>query len=265
MKVLQPKTPIKYYGGKQLMLGHILPLIPAHKSYTEPFFGGGAVFFAKPKSDFEVVNDTNGELINFYRVLQNNFPALKVKVNATLHSRKLHAAANSIYNMPELFDEVTRAWAVWVMSIQGFAGKLDSCWGFNKTSQSQLSKRISNAKYQFQEYLKERLEAVQIECTDALEIISKYDSPEAFHYCDPPYYNSSLGHYGGYNKQDFEALLLTLSNCKGKFLLSSYPSDLLTEFTTKHGWYTKEVNKTVAISGRVSKKKTEVLTANYKL
>ena len=41
------KTPISYYGGKQTMLKHILPLIPDHKLYTEAFCGGAAVLFAK--------------------------------------------------------------------------------------------------------------------------------------------------------------------------------------------------------------------------
>ena len=63
------KTPITYYGGKQTLLKYLLPLIPQHKLYCEPFFGGGAVFFAKPKSDVEVINDINGEVINFFIVI----------------------------------------------------------------------------------------------------------------------------------------------------------------------------------------------------
>ena len=42
------KTPISYYGGKQMLLKHILPLIPEHTLYTEAFCGGCAVLFAKP-------------------------------------------------------------------------------------------------------------------------------------------------------------------------------------------------------------------------
>ncbi|MEG1485585.1 MAG: DNA adenine methylase [Bacteroidales bacterium] len=41
------KTPISYYGGKQTLLKHILPLIPEHSLYTEAFAGGYAVLFAK--------------------------------------------------------------------------------------------------------------------------------------------------------------------------------------------------------------------------
>ena len=63
------KTPISYYGGKQMMLPHILPLIPEHRTYVEPFFGGGAVFWMKPPSEYEVVNDINSRLITFYKAL----------------------------------------------------------------------------------------------------------------------------------------------------------------------------------------------------
>lgn len=60
------RTPISYYGGKQTMLKHILPLIPSHKIYTEAFCGGAAVLFAKRPSEAEIINDINMELTNFY-------------------------------------------------------------------------------------------------------------------------------------------------------------------------------------------------------
>lgn len=53
------RTPISYYGGKQTMLKHIMPLIPAHKIYTEAFCGGAAVLFAKRPAEAEVINDIN--------------------------------------------------------------------------------------------------------------------------------------------------------------------------------------------------------------
>ena len=54
---IQVKTPISYYGGKQSMLKHILPIIPKHSNYVEPFFGGGAVFWAKDPKATEIIND----------------------------------------------------------------------------------------------------------------------------------------------------------------------------------------------------------------
>jgi DNA adenine methylase len=60
------KIPVSYYGGKQQLASIILGLIPEHRLYCEPFLGGAAVFFAKEPSPVEVINDTNGQLINFY-------------------------------------------------------------------------------------------------------------------------------------------------------------------------------------------------------
>ena len=106
------RTPISYYGGKQKLAKRIIELIPEHKLYCEPFIGGAAVFFGKTKSNVEVINDTNGELINFYKVCQTDFDNLKKEVNETLHSRQLHDDAWVVYNKPHLFSPVKRAWAV---------------------------------------------------------------------------------------------------------------------------------------------------------
>lgn len=79
------KTPITYYGGK--MVCHILPLIPEHHTYIEPFFGGGAIFFAKQPSAAEVVNDINHRLVTFYKVLKYDFDEIHRLLDETFHSR----------------------------------------------------------------------------------------------------------------------------------------------------------------------------------
>lgn len=71
------RTPITYYGGKQRLANIIISMMPKHKIYCEPFFGGGAVFFQKPKAGLEVINDKNNMLISFYQVVQNNFEQLQ--------------------------------------------------------------------------------------------------------------------------------------------------------------------------------------------
>lgn len=82
------KTPITYYGGKQKLAPTIIGMMPAHKIYCEPFFGGGSVFFAKGKSFLEVINDHNDVLMTFYRVCQNeeSFMRLRELISQTLDS-----------------------------------------------------------------------------------------------------------------------------------------------------------------------------------
>ena len=68
------KPILKWVGGKRQLLPRILPLIPPHSRYFEPFFGGGAVGFALADRfpDREVtIGDANPELTNFYRIVKN--------------------------------------------------------------------------------------------------------------------------------------------------------------------------------------------------
>lgn len=258
------KTPLSYYGGKQRLLSKILPLIPDHHLYAEPFCGGAAVFFGKKPSNVEVLNDTNKELINFYQVAQNHFTELERMIRVTLHSRRLHKDAQVVYEHPHLFSEIKRAWAVWALCTQSFASQLNGGFGYERKTNT-IAIKIHNKRLAFTEEIAERLQQVQLEYTDAVYLIQSRDMEEAFFYCDPPYFNSDCGHYGGYTIEHFERLLQTLAAIKGKFLLSSYPSDMLTNYTKTQGWYTKTYETSIAINGkrRKVKKKTEVLTANY--
>jgi DNA adenine methylase len=101
---LKRKTPISYYGGKQSMLKNILPLIPKHIHYVEPFFGGGAVFWAKEPSSIEIINDYNDNVVNFYRVMKMRFEELQKIVQSTPFSREIYKNALLIYNTPQAFD-----------------------------------------------------------------------------------------------------------------------------------------------------------------
>ncbi len=258
------KTPISYYGGKQKLCTEIISRMPAHNLYCEPFIGGAAIFFGKEPSKVEVINDTNKELINFYKVVQDDFVSLEKEIRITLHSRDLHRKATVIYTNPDMFSEIKRAWAVWVLSSQSFCSMLDGTFGYDKLKNT-VAIKINNKKQSFTEEYAIRLQNVQLECTDALKVIKSRDIEDAVFYLDPPYFNSDCGHYDGYSIEDFERLLQLLSTIKGKFLLSSYPSDVLAKYTKENKWHTVAFKQNVSVNAKsgVLKSKVEVLTANY--
>ena len=98
---LKLKPPFTYYGGKQKLVSEIVPRIPTnHKLYASVFAGGAAEFFAKEPSGVEVLNDTNKELINFYKVVKFNFIDLEKLIKISLHSRSFHSDAFVIYSPP---------------------------------------------------------------------------------------------------------------------------------------------------------------------
>lgn len=261
------KPPLTYYGGKQMLSKLIVSLIPPHNIYCEPFFGGGAVFFAKAPSKLEVINDTNGELINFYRIVKTKFRDLDKEIKCTLHSRDLHQAAKIVLGYPQLFDEVKRAWAIWTLANESYASKLNGNWGYDK-KENRSVKQLQSKRNSFAKDYAERLEQVQIENREALKIIDTWDKKDAFFYCDPPYINTNQGHYKGYTKEDFEELVITLSKIRGNFLLSSYPSEMLAKYAKQNKWFIKKVDMALSLASNPDskvKRKIEVLMGNYKL
>lgn len=259
------KPPITYYGGKQTLSKQIIELIPEHKIYCEPFFGGGAVFFAKPESKIEVINDINGELINFYKVIKSKFKKLEKEIKSTLYSRESHQAARTIFANPKLFNEVNRAWAVWTLANQSYASKLNGSWGYDKKENKSVN-QLNTKRNNFTEIYAKRLENAEIENQDAIEVIKQRDSKATFFYLDPPYIETNQGHYKGYTKEDYERLLKTLKNIKGKFLLSSYPNEILKKYTKQYAWQIKTIETHLSVStnskAKTSRKK-EVLIKNY--
>lgn len=275
--ILPRKKPLlPYYGGKQAMLPHILPLIPPHTVYVEPFCGGAAVFWAKQPAELECINDVNGELVNFYRVAQQAPDRLAKLINATLHSRLSHWYANVVYNNPALFSRTRRAWAVWTGAIQGYCHQLDGTWGYEKTpsnGKSRLTGYVAKRAAEFStadefgfNAFSTRLQKTQIECVDALRLIEARDEPGVFFYLDPPYFNSDCGHYRGYSEADFASLLAALSTLKGRFLLSCYDSDVMRTHANANGWTVDVFDKQLSASpphARAGRRKIKCLVRNY--
>ena len=212
-----------YYGGKQRMSSKIVPLLPRHTVYVEPFAGGAAVFYAKPWPDVgnnnhyrEVLNDTNQEIVNFYRVLRDQPDALFRATCLTPHSRVEHTKTAR----EPTSDPVERARRWFVDIQQSFANKSRGGWGTSvyganqaATWQNACARMLGAA---------ERLHSVHIECDDALRVIERWDSPQTLFYCDPPYPGTHQGHYSGYSQDDFAALVDTLNSAQGSFVLSCY-------------------------------------------
>lgn len=264
MESQQPllKTPINYYGGKHQMLRHILPKIPQHHTYVEPFFGGGAVFWGKPESKAEVINDANGRLITFYKVLKHSFDDLKELIDETFQSRQQHAETGLIYK-GEITDELQMAWAVWVQTNLSFGRQIGSGWSYDRKGKCAL--RISNKKEQLTQAYQERMKLVTIENNDVFKVIKAYDSPDTFFYFDPPYVSANQGHYAGYTEEDFIRLLEACAKMEGKFLLSCYPEQVLLDYRQKYGWASEDNQKIMVTEpkNRTAKVKVECLTWNY--
>lgn len=186
-------TPIvKWVGGKRQLLDAIVPLIPKHSTYYEPFVGGGAVLFSY-QPERAVINDSNEELMNIYKVVKNN-PQELVEV------LQKHAAKNSeeyyyeIRNLDRSFEtymdmsDVDRAARILYLNKTCFnglyrvnkAGEFNVPWGRYKNPQI-VNERTIHA---VSKYLNDA--KVRILCEDYRDTFRGIDK-DAFVYMDPPY------------------------------------------------------------------------------
>jgi DNA adenine methylase len=70
------RGPLSYIGGKNRLAKRIVEMFPEHLTYVEAFAGGAQVFFHKQPSTVEVLNDLDGEIVNFYRVCKEHYEEL---------------------------------------------------------------------------------------------------------------------------------------------------------------------------------------------
>jgi DNA adenine methylase len=222
---------ISFYGGKQRMSSKIVPLIPKHTVYVEPFCGGAAVFFAKPCPDIktcdhyrEVINDIAGDVVNLYRCFQDKEKAeiLITRLQATPYSREEWELSK---DRNETLNDIERAARYYIKIQTSFASVLHGGWGTSIFGRN-APVTFKNKNIRLDQYLN-RMLSVYIEHDDALNVIKRWDSPQTFFYCDPPYVGANQGHYKGYSQEDLERLIATLNNAHGSFILSGYDNQAI--------------------------------------
>lgn len=211
----------------------------------------------KPRCHIETVNDIDGEIVNFFRVLRDHPEELKRKIEWTPFAREEYTNA-----FEETDDAVERARRYCVRCWQGFGNSQLYNNGFKSGQQA----HSPNPAGQWADLPKtlilaaERLKGVQIEHLPAVELIKRYDTPDVCLYIDPPYMTDTRkNHLYKYEmtNEDHEELLKLLVDHPGKILISGYDNELYNDYL--YGW-NKDYKHTTAEFGL---QRTECLWMNY--
>lgn len=249
-----------YYGGKTMLAGRIVSVLPQHRGYVEPFAGSLAVLLAKQRSPMETVNDLDGELMTFWRVLRDRPDDLARACALTPHSRAEHINA---YAGPgtNCDDDLERARLVWVRISQGRTGTLRKTgWRFyvNPSGGGASMPSYLSGYVDRMAAAAERLHHVSLECRPATELISAYGQfPDVCLYLDPPY----LGATRCRNYQtemtseaDHADMLHLALQSAASVVISGYASDLYD--TALADWTRIEIP---TFTGQSAAARTEVL------
>jgi len=231
--------PVRYTGSKWRIAPWVISHFPPHTCYVEPFCGGASVLFRKSPSAVEVINDLNGEVINFFEVLRNRTPDLQRAIALTPFSRSELKRAHEPHA-----DSLEQARRFYVRCWQKFTGGSEgrtSSWRYKKVQGQSPLKDWLNQDRLIQ--AAERLRGVYIESDAALNILSRYDDPQALFYCDPPYVSDACTedvYADTMTDADHRILSECLHSIKGMALISGYDSPLYQELYADWRMVTKQ-------------------------
>lgn len=263
---MRTKPPFAYFGGKTLLAERIASLLPAHRHYVEPFAGSLAVLLAKRRSVHETVNDLDGWLMSFWKVLRDRPEDLMRVCDLTPHSRAEYATARDQVEGGGL-DDLEKARLVWVMLSQGRGGTLRRTgWRFyrNPGGTGSSMPDYLNGYVRRMPACAERLSGVSLECRDALDLIPEYGQhPGVLIYADPPYlgesrtsrqYRHELSHAA-----EHRDLAAALQGCAAAVVVSGYRSPLYDELYGD--WHQVELEAFTG-QGNTNGRRVEVLWSN---
>lgn len=253
------KSLLRYPGSKWNLASKIVELLPEHKSYLEPYFGSGAVLFTKSPSAIETVNDLNDDVVNLFEIVRDRPQELIDRLFWTPYSRKIYDLA--FERIPA--DNVDKALMFIIKSVMshGFRVIEKSGWknDINGRERAYAVKHWTDLPEIVQE-MTLRLKQVQIESSQALDLIQRFDKSDVCMYVDPPYVLSTRTrkqYSFEMEDSDHEELLDTLNQSKAKILLSGYDSELYRD--RLKNWERLEFDATA----EKGLKRTEVLWLNF--
>lgn len=242
------KSPLRWPGGKGPLASWIVGLMPPHIHYVEPYFGAGSVLFAKdPEGHSEVVNDLNGELMNFWDVLRDPqlFDRFRIEARLMFVTQYGWERSRLLLATSEEGNRIARALAFFVTIRQSLAARGKCFTALSKTRTRRGMNEQAAAWLTAVEGLPavhERLKRVVILCKPALDVIRSEDGPDTLFYLDPPYLPETRhkggGEYGELemSKMDHNALIDVIQHCKGKVMISGYHSELYNLRLDCNGW-----------------------------
>jgi len=236
------KNILRYPGAKWRIVPWILEHIPKHHSYVEAYFGSGAVFFNKEKSNIETINDIDNDVVNLFEVIRKNADELVRQLEMIPYSRAVYERAFKEHTQ----DSVQRAVNLLIRAWQGHGFKTCTKTGWKNDVQGREKAYCVHNWNRLPAWILEvveRLKEVQIENRPALEVIRRHNFEKCFIYLDPPYLlDTRAGKQYKYEMSEEEHidLLECIIDMKAKIMISGYDNDLYNKYLKD--WNTDYIN-----------------------
>jgi DNA adenine methylase len=213
------KSPFRYPGGKFYALPYLMPFIDCvpHDEYREPFVGGGTIFFAKDKVQFNWINDLDTPLFETYQVIKDKTlcEELCLLLDNEIATKERHSEVKSF--IPQL--QLERAFKNYYLNRTSYSGITHKpAWGY-KDKKSSPPQNWSD----FLRKANEKLEQVKITNDDFWDVINAPSIlGNVLLYLDPPYFlaDQKRAYSKSFNMEDHYRLVNALKQTNFFFCLS---------------------------------------------
>ncbi len=254
-------SPLAYIGGKSRLADTIIRMMPDHQAYCEVFAGAAWIFFRKPPSKYEIINDLDSDLVVFYRVLQNHLEEFLKQFKWMLASREWFEDWKKQQVAGGLTD-IQRAARYYYLQRLSFGGRVRGrIFGVGPMRRPRIN--LLRIEEELSEvYL--RLAGVTVENLPWQEFIKRYDRDETFFYLDPPYFKAPFYNFNLVTVEEYTELADVLAGMKSAWLLS------INDLPEMRKVFCRFHIRSVSLKYSVSKDKNtigsigkELLVANY--
>ena len=250
-----------WVGSKRRLSKEIIARLPAHKCYCEPFAGSAAVFFRKPPSGVEILNDVCGDIVNFFRVIQRHLPEFLRMFEYSIAARQEFDRLRA--TPPEVLTDIERAARFYYLQKCGFGGRYTGQ-SFGATTAPRTRAPILQRDKMRQDLTAAcaRLEQVLIENLPWQECLARYDRPYTLFFMDPPYFQQT-GYGVAFGAEEYTQLAHAMRTMQGKAALTI--NDCPEMRAAFDGLHVTELRSRYSIcrnhTGRT--RRTELLITNY--
>lgn len=239
---------LRRLGNKKRIAKDIIKHFPPHKIYIEPFFGAGGMFFSKPKSKYNIVNDLDSDVFNLFQVVMNQ----KDELEKAFYMMPIHSDLLEYWKKHEEVEPVRKALRFLFLSNFTYLGKGDT-----------MRIRGDNVKSDFYKYIGntfDLLNNINFSNKDACNFLKSIEFRGGeFIYCDPPYLGTGSNYSDGFTEQQTADLFQTLIKTGCKFAISEFDNPVILDLAKQHNL---EVI-TIGERNNLKNRRTEILVVNY--